>query len=50
MKYNQQELTMELQDPENTTDFDKAYLQLVGKYANENGGELLVPNQDLYRY
>lgn len=33
MKYLQPDQTMELQDPENTSDFDKAYLKLVGKYA-----------------
>jgi hypothetical protein len=38
------------QDPESTADFDKAYLKLVGKYAKENGGDLLVPGQDMYRY
>jgi len=46
----QEQNTLEMQDPENTQDFDKAYLKLIGKYSKEQGGELLIPNSDLYRY
>lgn len=47
--YKAQE-TFDNQDPENTADFDKAYNRLIGKYSREQGGDLLIPGQDMDRY
>lgn len=36
-------------DPEREADFDKAYKNLVKKFYHEQGPNLLIPEEDLYR-
>ena len=36
-------------DPEREADFDKAYQKLVKKFANEQGANMLIPEEDLHR-
>ena len=37
------------QDPEREADFGKAYKQLVQKFYKEQGPNLLIPEEDLYK-
>lgn len=38
-----------LADPERETDFGKAYNKLVKKFYQEQGPNLLIPEEDLYK-
>ena len=36
-------------DPEREADFDKAYQKLVKKFYNEQGANMLIPEEDMHR-
>ncbi len=46
---NEEQAMMGQVDPEQEADFDKAYNKLIKKFYQEQGPNLLIPEEDLYK-
>lgn len=48
-QYNSEAINEQKPDPENELDFGVAYKKLVKKLNKESGGNMLVPESDLFK-